>query len=105
MKWLTIDYIKQHSRIDFDCEDAVLQLYGEAAEETVMNIIGRNYDEIVEKFGTDDKPVPAALIHASLMLVDLAYQQRSPISTQNMYTVPYAFDMLVKPYMKLTNNE
>lgn len=105
MKWLTIDYIKQHSRIDFDCEDAVLQLYGEAAEETVMNIIGRNYDEIVEKFGTDDKSVPAALIHASLMLVDLAYQQRSPISTQNMYTVPYAFDMLVKPYMKLTNNE
>ena len=105
MKWLTIDYIKQHSRIDFDCEDAVLQLYGEAAEETVMKIIGRNYDEIVEKFGTDDKPVPAALIHASLMLVDLAYQQRSPISTQNMYTVPYAFDMLVKPYMKLTTNE
>lgn len=105
MKWLTIDYIKQHSRIDFDCEDALLQVYGEAAEETVMNIVGRDYDEIVELFGTAEKPVPAALIHASLLLVDLSYMQRSPISQQNVYTVPYTFDMLVKPYMKLTTNK
>ena len=26
MKWLTLDYIKQHSRIDFTCEDAELEL-------------------------------------------------------------------------------
>ena len=105
MKWLTIDYIKQHSRIDYDCEDDVLQLYGESAEETVLNVIARSYDEVVEKFGTTKKKVPAALIHASLMLVDLAYTQRSPISQQNMYTVPYAFDMLVKPYMKLADDK
>ena len=105
MKWLTIEYIKQHSRIDFDCEDALLQVYGEAAEETVMNIVGRDYDEIVELFGTAEKQIPAALIHASLLLVDLSYMQRSPISQQNVYTVPYTFDMLVKPYMKLTTNK
>ena len=105
MKWLTIDYIKQHSRIDYDCEDDVLQLYGESAEETVLNVIARTYDEVVEKFGTKEKKVPAALIHASLMLVDLAYTQRSPISQQNMYTVPYAFDMMVKPYMKLADDK
>lgn len=102
MKWLTIDYIKQHSRIDYDCEDALLEVYGEAAEEMVMNIIGRDYDEIKEKFGQDDgKSIPAALIEASLLLVDVSYNNRSAVSTQNMYTVPYAFDMLVKPYMKL----
>lgn len=105
MKWLTIDYIKQHSRIDYDCEDDVLQLYGESAEETVLNVIARTYDEVVEKFGTKEKKVPATLIHASLMLVDLAYTQRSPISQQNMYTVPYAFDMMVKPYMKLADDK
>lgn len=104
MKWLTIDYIKQHSRIDYDCEDALLEVYGEAAEETVMNILGRDYDEIVDKFGTKEKPVPAALIHASLMLVDLSYMQRSPVSQQNMYAVPYSIDMMVKPYMKLAND-
>ena len=62
MKWLTIEYIKTHSRIDYDCEDALLELYGEAAEETVMNIIGRDYDDIVEHFGTEDRPIPAAII-------------------------------------------
>lgn len=102
MKWLTIDYIKQHSRIDFDCEDALLQLYGEAAEETVLNVINRTYDDVVETFGTKDKKVPAALIQASLLLVDTSYTQRSPVSPQQLYVIPYSFDMLVKPYMKLT---
>ena len=105
MKWLTIDYIKQHSRIDYDCEDDVLHLYGESAEETVLNVIARTDDEVVEQFGTKGKKVPAALIHASLMLVDLAYTQRSPISQPNIYTVPYAFDMMVKPYMKLADDK
>ena len=103
MKWLKIDYIKQHSRIDYDCEDGLLELYGESAEETVLNVINRTYDEVVAKFGTEDKPIPAALIHASLLLVEVSYPQRGPISQQNMYTVPYAFDMLVKPYMKLAD--
>lgn len=101
MKWLKIDYIKKHSRIDYDCEDALLELYGEAAEETVMNIIGRDYDDIVEHFGTEDRPIPAAIIQASLILVDTSYMQRTAVSPQQMFAVPYAFDMLIKPYMRL----
>ena len=103
MKWLTLDYIKQHSRIDFDCEDALLELYGESAEETVLDITRRTYEEIVEKWGTKDKHVPAKIIHASLLLVELSYNNRSPVSQMNLYTVPYAFDMLIKPYMKLAD--
>ena len=61
MRWLKIDYIKQHSRIDYDCEDAILELYGDAAEEMVLNITGRTYEEIVEKYGKEGKPVPSAL--------------------------------------------
>jgi len=98
MKWLTLERIKQNSRIDDDSEDALLELYGESAEETVLNIIDRSYEEVVETYGD----VPKALIHASLMLVDLSYQQRMPISTQNLYVMPYTFDVLVKPYMRLT---
>ena len=103
MKWLSIDYIKQHSRIDYDCEDGLLELYGESAEETVMNLIGRTYDEIVEKWGMENKPVPAALIHASLLLVDVSYQYRSPIGMQNLSSVPYAFDLMIKPYIRLAD--
>lgn len=97
MKWLTIEMIKAHSRIDFECEDDLLMLYADSAEQTVLNICGRSYEEIVEKWG--GFPVP--LIQASLMLVDNSYTQRSPASAQNLYSVPYTFDVLVKPYMKL----
>lgn len=97
MKWLSIEYIKQHSRIDFDCEDELLVLYGDAAEETVLNVLNRSYEDIMEEYGE----VPSALIHASLLLVDLSYQQRSAVSVANLYTVPYSFDLMVKPYMRL----
>lgn len=104
MKWLTLDYIKQHSRIDFDCEDAVLELYGESAEETVLELTRRTYDEIVQKWGTKDKPVPARIIHASLMLVEMSYNHRSVVSSQNLY-YNKAFDMAVKPFMKLADDD
>lgn len=109
MKWLEIDYIKQHSRIDYDCEDALLELYAESAEEMVLNTLGRTYEDLLENFGIDQpdgsKHVPAAIVQASLMLVDSSYSNRSPISPTNMYQVPYTYDFLVKPYMKLTTNK
>jgi uncharacterized phage protein (predicted DNA packaging) len=104
MKWLTVEYIKKHSRIDYDCEDDLLELYGEAAEETVMNITGRDYDDIVANFGTEERPIPAAIIQASLILVDTSYMQRTAVSQQQMSAVPYAFDMLIKPYMRLAGS-
>ena len=45
MKWLSIEYIKKHSRIEYDCEDDLLEIYGNAAEETIYNITGRTFDE------------------------------------------------------------
>ncbi len=98
MKWLTIDYIKQHSRLDFSDEDSVLDLYGSAAEETVLNYLNRTYQELLEQYGE----VPAPIRQATLLLVDHSYTQRSPASAQNMSIVPYSFDILVKPYMRLT---
>ena len=107
MRYLKIDYIKQHSRIDYDCEDALLELYGEAAEDTVLNYLNRGktpqkaYDSLVKEYGG----VPAAIRHATLMLVDVSYQYRSPISPTNISVVPYTFDILVKPYMWLSDHE
>ena len=101
MKWLTLEYIKKHSRIDFDCEDELLNIYGESAEDTVLNVIARSYTEVIETYGE----VPKPLYVASLMLVEVSYTQRAPITQTNLYTVPYAFDMMVKPYMRLASSE
>ena len=103
MRYLTLEWIKAHSRIDYDIEDELLTLYGDAAEEAVLNIIGRSLSEVAQLWGTQEQPVPAALMQATLMLVDASYTQRAPMSTMSLYAVPYSFDLLVKPYVKLSD--
>ena len=102
MKWLTIEQIKAQCRIeqDFTAEDELLEMYGESAENTVLNLLNRDITDIYEQYGC----IPRPLVHATLMLVDNAYKERSPISPQNMSSVPYAFDLLIKPYMRLTTS-
>lgn len=97
MRWLDLEYIKAHSRIDYDCEDDLLELYADSAEETVLNLLGRSFEDLVEECGE----VPAPVKQAALMLVDLSYKERSPISPQQLYAVPYTVDVLIKPYMVL----
>ena len=106
MKWLTLEKIKAQCRIeaDFHDEDELLEIYGESAEEVLLQYLNRTYEDLMEVYGH----IPAPLRHASLLLVDTSYQYRSPVSAQNMSQVPYTFDLLVKPYMRLTsstNNE
>lgn len=100
MKWLTLEAIKAQLRIepDFTAEDELLEMYGDSAEETLLATLNRTFEDIIEVYGR----MPAPLKHATLMLVDTSYQYRSPVSTQSMSLVPYTFDILVKPYMRLT---
>ena len=100
MKWLTISDIKKQLRVDFDDEDDVLELYGSAAEDTVLNYMNRTYQDVLEEYGE----VPAAIRQATLMLVDNSYQHRSPAEPTQMYYVLYGFDTLIKSYMRLTSS-
>lgn len=102
MKWLTLEKIKQQLRIeqDFTMEDELLTGYGESAESTILNHLNRTYYDIKEQYGE----VPHDIINASLMLVDVWYQHRSPVESFNLSVVPYAFDLIIKPYMKLAGS-
>ena len=104
MKWLTLEQIKQQLRIDpeFTLEDTLLERYGNSAEATVLNITGRTEEELKAMNPTGANEIPADVWEATVMLVDLSYQQRSPVSPVSMYAVPYTFDLKIKPYMKLT---
>lgn len=97
MKYLNIDYIKAHSRICCDCEDGVLERLGTSAEQVMFELCGRTYEDFVEKYGQ----VPAPIVHATLELVENFYQHRGPTEPTSLSQVPYNFDLLVKPYMKL----
>ena len=86
MKYLRIDDIKQQLRLDFDCEDALLELYGTGAEDTILHLCNRTFENLVETYGE----VPAAIRHATLLLVANSYEQRSPASPTNLSVVPYS---------------
>ena len=103
MEYLTLEYIKKHSRIDFDCEDDLLELYGNSAENAMAQVLnrGKNATEMVASLTEDFGKVPEPIINATLELVDQSYMHRSPADPQQMYYVLYGFDFKVKPYMKL----
>lgn len=97
MKWLTLESIKKQCRIEAGVtyEDTLLTDYGEAAEDTVLNVLGKTYDEVIEEYSVIPKPVQ----QASLMLVDLSYQHRTPDAITQLHDTR-AFDTLVAPYIR-----
>lgn len=106
MKFLTIDYIKQHSRIDFDCEDQLLELYGDSAELTLAQLLnrGKKVDDMIASLTEEYGELPATLYRAALMLVDESYNHRSATSPTPKIVKPHGFDIIVKPLMKLADN-
>jgi len=107
MKYLSIGLIKQQLRLDEDCEDALLEMYGDSAEMTMAQYLnrGKTADEMIASLKEEYGEIPAPIYHATLMMVDSSYQHRSPAEPTQMYYVMYGFDALVKPYIKLTNNK
>lgn len=102
MKWLTLNDIKDQLRIerDFTDDDILLARYGESAENTILNICRRTYDDFISEYGD----IPSDIVEASLLLVTVSYEHRAAVSQYQMYGVGYAFDMKVKPYMRLASD-
>ena len=104
MKFLTFEQIKQQLRLDDEqatAEQTILEMYAMSAEDSVLNIIRRSYEDVLETFGG----VPTPIKHAALMLTDEWYQHRSPVTPGSIAMVPYAYDWLLKPYMRLSGEE
>ena len=102
MKWLTLDEIKDQLRIerDFDEENDKLTGYGESAEDVILELCQRTYDDFIDTYGG----IPRPIWEATLLLVSMSYEHGSAASMQQMYNNP-AFDMRVKPYMRLASDE
>ena len=101
MKWLTLERIKQQLRIeaDFHEEDSLLEMYGESAECQVLGDINRSYEEVMETYGE----IPMDLQHATLLVVDQSYRQRSAADTMQWYSVPYAYESKTRKYTRLAD--
>ena len=101
MKFLTLKQIKAQCRIeeDFTMEDTKLTLYGDSAEQAIFNMCQRSYEDFIEMYGA----IPQDVVYAALLLVTASYEHNAAVSMQNLSMVPYGFDMLIKPYMRLAS--
>lgn len=97
MKFLTIESIRAHTKIFHDCEDEVLEAKGEAAEESILMLLNRSYEDLIETYGK----VPGPIVEAALILTEHFYRHSGPTEPVNLSAVPYSYDYLVKPYMIL----
>lgn len=107
MKYLTLEEIKAHTRIDMDVEDNLLEMYGESAEESVMNYLGKTLEDF--EVETEDEEgethtelhIPTPIRHATMMLAAHFYAHREPAGTVNVQAIPYTMEVLLNPYKTL----
>ena len=97
MKWITLEQIKENSRIDFDYDDTLITRCGNAAEAVILKLTRRTYENIEDLYGKE----PADLVEAALMLADVGYKHRGPVSDTNKSVIPYTFDCIIDPYIRL----
>lgn len=96
MPLITVDELKKQARIDGTAEDDLLELYCASAEATVFSLLNRTKENLADEYGGC---IPEPVKHAALMLAAHNYTHREPASPQNLYSVPYTIDALIKPYM------
>ena len=97
MKYLTLEYIKAHSRIDYDCENELISKIGSAAETAILDLIGQSYEELMDTYGE----VPDTVMQATFELADNLIRHRAPGEQVGLTIVPYNFDLMLKKYIIL----
>lgn len=98
LRWLSVDAIKTHCRIDFDCEVAEMEQFGVAAEQAILDLTRRTYENFIDTYGR----IPDPIFNASLLLVQNLYNNRDAADSQKKEASLYGFDLLLKNYKVLT---
>lgn len=96
LRIITLAGIKANSRIDGTDEDNLITAMGEAAEQGVLNLMDRSYDDIIVEYGS----IPAPIQQACLAYTDHLYHHRGIVEPTQVYCVPYTIDCMIKPYIR-----
>ena len=98
LKWLSIDAIHAHCHIDFACEDAELMQMGIAAEQAILDLTRRTFDNFIDTYGR----IPDPIFNATLLLVQSLYKNRDAEEQRDSKEIAFGFSFMVKNYMVLT---
>ena len=101
MRFITLEQIKQQIRVeeDFTLEDDILELYGSSAEDSIIAVTRRSYENFYETYGEIPSPVKLC----ALLMAASAYKDREAWTSQKLEATP-AFSFMLKPYCRLANS-
>ena len=103
MAVVSLELFKKHVYADdFSEDDEYLEHLLEASETVVINATNRSINELHESFGSG---FPLPLKHAILMLAAPWFTQRESASAVQMHEVPGSLQALIKPYVKLVEDD
>jgi len=97
LKWLNLDAIHKHCRIDFNCEDAEIEQMGRTAEQAILDLTRRTYENVIDTYGR----IPDPIFNASLLLVQSLYKNRDAEEQRDSKEIAFGFSFMVKNYMYL----
>ena len=98
LKWLNLEAIHQRLNIDFNCDDGDLLQMGMAAEESIINLTRRTYENFVDTYGR----IPDPIFTASLLIVGEQYKNREAGTERSTQEIAFSFKFHIASYMCLT---
>lgn len=98
LRWLNIDAIHHRLRIDYNDDDADLKAMAMDAEQCILDLTRRTYENFIDVYGR----IPDPIFTASLLLVGSAYKNREADGQYDMKEIAFGFSFRVKNYMVLT---
>ena len=98
LRWLSVQAIHDHCHIDFNCEDAELEQFGMAAEQAILDLTRRTFENFIDTYGR----IPDPIFNASLLLTQSLYKNRDAEEQRDSKEIAFGFSFMVKNYMVLT---
>jgi hypothetical protein len=98
LRWLSVQAIHDHCHIDFNCGDAELEQFGIAAEQAILDLTRRTFENFVDTYGR----IPDPIFNATLLLVQSLYKNRDAEEQRESKEIAFGFAFMVKNYMVLT---
>lgn len=97
LRYLTLDNILMHCRLDEGTEDDYIIGLGETAERMVEDYTNRTLEDLAGEAGVLPRPVE----HACYLIIADLYRNREATSSVQQYG-GYALPAMLKHYKKLT---
>jgi hypothetical protein len=96
---VTLEELKKQMNVEFDDDNGYIEELGKVAIAHVFHSTRRSREELAAM--ADGEAFPRPLRLAALQLAAHWYRLREPVASASQNVVPYTYECLVKPFIKL----